>query len=159
MNPAHPFGEEDSPSFDETWEHQENLAEAGKMLRLTVESLQQSPQLAQELVNAQRQAFEAMSGGVINHVCGLCRRKREFVALVQMMAIEIDLRTGQTLGPGLLTCAFRTPVTHLPQGGNLVEMSAALARWYYDEALPTTERTIPQPAWYSKDAMEDDGHG
>ena len=138
---------------ESAWEHQEEVEESAKALRHFVEAMEQSPALVQKIIAAQRHALEQDQG--VKHYCPLCRRKREFVAYMQVLAGRME---NLGLGVGGLACAFRTPATRLAGCDNLAQAAFDLMDWYVDSVQPAAERTIPKPAWYSTERMAEDGH-
>lgn len=161
MNPEHLFDESaENTTSDSAWEHQEAMRETEKLLRLQIEILAKSPELTTQLLRAQQAAMNkslAMHGETLPHYCPLCLVKHQFVAYVQYMAMITDLRRNTNHGLGAVVCASRMPATRLANF-NLAETASQLIAWYYDSALPEEQRTIPQPLWYSKELMENDGH-
>ena len=161
MNPEHLFDESaDNTTPDSAWEHQEDMRETEKLLRLQIEVLAKSLELTAQLLRAQQAAMNkslATHGETLPHYCQLCLVKRRFVAHVQFMAMIKDLRGNTDHGIGAVVCANRMPATRLANL-NLAEAASLLIAWYYDSALPEEQRTIPQPLWYSKESLENDGH-
>lgn len=150
------------PNDDERspWEQEEARAERAelqKLLQMQLDILRESPELAAQMVALQRRVFEHNQAQDVPHICPVCRRKRQFVTLVETLVTVLTLRTGEQYYFGALACALRTPATVLATL-HLSEAAQELVRWYADEALPADQRTVPQPAWYSKKLQEWDGH-
>ncbi len=143
-----------SDTYENEYEHQEEVEEIAKGLRLFVEALQNAPDMAAKIIEIQQQVM-SQSCKAISDYCPLCRRKREFVTYIQTLAMRLD---NIALGIGALSCAFRIPATRL-HGLNLPQAACHLVEWYIDEETKLeNERSIPQPTWYSKEHMEEDGH-
>lgn len=136
------------------WEHQEELSEVEKILKLNIEVLRNSPELKQELAKIQP---KTQTTGHLHESCAACCRKREFITIIQTMGIISDMRYGTNCGSWAISCAFRVPATRLLTL-NLLEAASELLRWLYDEALGDQRVGIAQPSWYSKESMEEDRH-
>lgn len=137
--------------FDSAYERDEEKEEARKGLEAFTQAMIDHPEVAQKLVDVQRSAFQQSIGVV--HVCGLCKKKQRFVHLVELITL-VNILSGNDRSARLLYAiewAQRVPAARLEAFGDLITPALDLVKWCQDP------ETHPQPDWYEKGPMENEG--
>lgn len=135
-----------SETFDESYEHEEELSEMERLLKLQVEAFQNNPTMFQQLLHARGTSY------LHGYGCGPCTRKLHFLQLVQTMTIINVLRTGESKYVHGLDWAWRVPAVRIMAWPNLLEAVSALTQW-----IDTDSADEYQPPWYDKGPMENEG--